>query len=206
MGELMQRMIKLITIFTCVLMLSSCAHMNYSQKHYQKYVGTVSPVIVPKGLALKKGEPYYQVPKITTTAPAKSVSLIPPGSKVLQYRHSKNQKIQSASINSQWSYSKNGRTSLKLPITPEVAWRKVEKALQKTPYKVLDKDSAMKSFYVLDTERTGNSITQKTPIYRLFIEKLGKKESQIAVLNRRSQPVNPDVAKRILGVLKKDIS
>lgn len=202
----MKKAIKLIIIFTSVLMLSSCAHMNYSQKHYQKYVGTVSPVIVPKGLALKKGEPYYQVPKITTSAPAGPVSLIPPGSKVLQYRHSKNQKNQSALINSQWSYSRSGKTSLKLPITADVAWQKVNKALQKTPYKILDKDSTMKSFYVLDTESTDNSITQKTPIYRLFIEKSGKKASQIAVLNRRNQPVNPDIAKRILSAIKKDIS
>ncbi len=52
------------------------------------------------------------------------------------------------------------------------AWTRVNAALVKTRYSVMDKDAAMHVIYVLDRDLTQGKLTRKTPIYQIHLSKV----------------------------------
>nr|WP_304985301.1 outer membrane protein assembly factor BamC [Coxiella-like endosymbiont] len=84
------------------------------------------------------------------------------------------------------------------------AWMKIGRALQKTSYQILDQDSMLSSFYILDIKSTNNKITKATPIYRIYLKPQGH-QTQVVLLNKNNQPVAKDVAQRVLSDIQQKV-
>jgi len=198
------RFLKFVPLLLLAVLVSACSTTG-SGVHSDDYIKqsqSVHPMLIPAGVAMPKQKPYYRVPAVAVRSGNASPSLLPPGSKVLQYRASKHHVQTTGKVFARLNKS---ATRLTLSLNAKNAWPVVGRALQKTRYQVMDKDSGMGTYFLLDTEKTGNKITQSTPIYRLVIKKAGKK-SRVSVMNQKNHLVDAGVAMRILSAVKKNLS
>jgi uncharacterized lipoprotein len=186
-----------------ILMAASClgslmlASLGGCAKHDQDYVkqaNEVKPLKMPEGINLKDEQNYYATPEYN--AKPKSVpSIIPPGSNLEQFKSS-SLKTHPATLN----LNSDGESVLVLDQSEETVWPKVLSALKASDYQVLDKDRTMSSFYILDVQATGNQITEKTPIYRVFLQPIASgAKTQVSLLSEKNFAVKPDVAKKVLN-------
>lgn len=186
-----------------ILMAASClgslvlSGVGGCAKHDQDYVkqaNEVKPLKMPEGVNLKDEQNYYATPEYN--AKPKSVpSLIPPGSHLEQF-NSSSIKSQAVALN----LNSDGESVLVMDQGEETVWPKVLSALKASDYQVLDKDRTMSSFYILDVQATGNQITEKTPIYRVFLQPIANgAKTQVSLLSEKNFAVKPDVAKKVLN-------
>ena len=195
--------LKIICISLIVIALSSCARFGAHDKASAKHAQTIPPLVIPAGAHPLKEQSYYTVPKTAKHPATTPVSLLPPGSHISE--KSKHSGLHSNNQVAKWVRSSKGSSMLTLPMKANVAWSRVGKALHADHYQILDEDSAMGSYYVLDTRSTDKKITEKTPIYRLNIKQVGK-HSEVTLMNQNNKPAKPAVAQRILGGLQKRLS
>lgn len=187
--------IKSLLAVTLVISLVGCA--NHSQD-YVEQSGSVSSVAPAGDVKMKTGKNFYVVPGNPDVSGDVKPSLIPPGSHI----EPKAEKNSKAVVNvAQWSETTEGQPALILAETGDAAWKNVGRAIKKTPYRVLDKDRSMGSYYIVDSKSTDNKITKATPIYRLYLKKTGQ-STQILLLDQHNHPAKSDVVKRILGALQ----
>lgn len=197
-----------------VALLSGCA--NHSETAYLKESQQVKPLQMPSGINLKDEQNYYPVqgriasPQSTTTP-----SLVPPGSDLQRFEESKNTASSATTSTAaaapaslvKWSQSAEGEPVLVLLESQDKAWRDVGRALKATDYQVLDKDRTMSSYYILDTKATSNKITEKTPIYRVYVQAdRAAGTAKVSLLSEQNQPVKASVAKQILQLLEQNLA
>lgn len=194
----------LICLFSLVVAVALAGCASHSED-YIKQSKVVRPIVVPQGVAVKPGQNYYAVPLGRTQTVTTSPSLVPPGSNPQRFRHvpAKPQAQQNNKTLASWMRTENGQ-ALEIAENAKTAWAHVGQALRATNYKILDRDSAMGSYYVLDTSSTDNKITSSTPIYRILLTAEGK-NTQIQLLNQRNQPAPNDVSQRILGAVQQKL-
>ncbi len=81
------KLLRLGLILLVVINLVGCSHIRAddSVRNYQKFAKIVAPVKSPPGVALKRGQNYYPIPRIPYQPVHTKVSLLPPGSNVAKY-------------------------------------------------------------------------------------------------------------------------
>lgn len=67
------------------LTLSACGGITKHQRNYLKYSKSIPPVTIPKTDRVKFARAYYPIPTVRGSG-STNPSLIPPGSKIEQYR------------------------------------------------------------------------------------------------------------------------
>lgn len=201
------RFINFSLLLTSVALIAGCANPDqaYVQKSHQ-----VKPLQMPAGVNLKNEQNYYPLPSTAKSAAAVTPPpLTPPGCNLQRFEKKhppKNVSAANASAISiaKWSQSKAGEPILVLLEKQNKAWDSVGKALNATGYQILDRDPSMSSYYILDTKSTGNQITEKTPIYRVYV-KADKETSKIILLSEKNKSVSAGVAKQILQSLEQHL-
>lgn len=191
----------ILTIFT---VLTGC---TYHENDYLHEAKTMHPVLA-EGMKIKKGEGYYPVPNIPTKTVAKAPSLVPPGSNLQRFQHKVKQPKKAKSRKkrfAQFEKASNGAQALLLAAKRSIAWKRVGKALQSMSYQVLDQDSSMGSYYILDKKSTGNKITKTTPIYRIYLKASGS-DTIVMLLNEKNKPASTEANQRILGALQQKLT
>ena len=198
------RYLKLVFSLAAVAALAGCTDHN---KDYLYQSGSVDPVVSVPGAKVKKGQNYYPVPNVSSGGVQSAPSLVPPGSDFQRFKKKAQRTPPKAHQKVATRLEKNpkGLPVLALSETQKQAWTDVGKALQKTAYKVLDQDPSMASYYILDSDTTGQRITKKTPIYRVYLKGDGAK-TNVFLLDKENQPASALVAHRVLNALRTKIA
>lgn len=206
---------KVILMGAVTLGLLGCAHKN----DYLKESQTIPPMGVPTNIYMKPSENYYPITKgITVTTPPLQE---PPGSDLQRFKPVKKPAQQALTqptvtepvrtvqlpeaAETTKTYYASAKESLTVAGSENQVWAKVGRALQHSPYQILDQDPTMGSYYVLDAVSTGNKVTQSTPIYRVYLKSENNK-TQILLLDQQNQPAASDVAVRIISMLRHELA
>ena len=80
------RFLKFFSIIMLAFVLCACSRMGAQSDEYIKQSKAAHPIVVPTGAIPPMQKPYYRVPPVPVQASNIPMSLVPPGSKVLQYR------------------------------------------------------------------------------------------------------------------------
>lgn len=181
----------------------------YNQKQFLKYSKTIHPIVVPHGVNVARGETFYRLPHTSIPTHVTPVSLVPPGSKILQYKKDQqaaNKKTSKPHLASHFAKLKSGSRELILAVNVKTAWKKIGEALKDSGnYQLLDQDKNIHSYYILDTTATNHQVTESTPIYQVSIHSAGK-GSAVKLLNQTNQLASANVSTRILSAVKRNLS
>lgn len=194
-----------LVLITPILLLSGC---QGGKQAYLQEAQQAKLLKMPAGVRLKDEQNYYPVPSVPHSANAAAPSLLPPGNQLERFE--KKSVTHQASVSSRaistvkWSQGASGEPILVMLEQQNKAWDHVGKALSATDYQVLDRDPSMSSYYILDTKSTGNQITEKTPIYRVFVQ-ADKENSKVLLLSEKNGSVNANTAKQILRALEQHL-
>lgn len=202
------RYVKLVFSLAAAAALAGCASHKYDYLYHSK---SINPMVSAPGATVKKSQNYYPVPNLPAGGSVRAIpSLVPPDSDLQRFKSkSKSQAqatlpVKKASL-ANLKQNKDGSSVLVVSENINKAWADVKKALQSTPYKVLDQDSSMASYYILDSVTTGEKITKDTPIYRVTLKSEGA-QTNIFLFNKTDQLVRSGVSTRILTALQKKIA
>lgn len=175
-----------------------CAKQNAS---YIAHAQTIHPIVVPPvDTEVKASENYYPVPNNApsiTTSP----SLIPSGSNLQRFDNQSQLQSSKTVLAILQQNSAAPAPVLIIDQKQGQVWGKVGRALQKTPYQILDQDNTINSYYVLDVKSTNNKITKKTPIYRVYLKSDGNR-TDVVLLDKDNQPAEKSVSQRILSAIQ----
>lgn len=191
----------LLTTITTLVFLGGCA--KYSQDYIMDS-RTIAPLVVFANTPIKKGQNYYLVPNIPSVT--QTTSQLPPGSNLERFQNQSQLQSSSASPKKLVAIqpSIDEQSSLIMSDNISRAWMKIGRALQKTSYQILDQDSMLSSFYILDIKSTNNKIIKATPLYRIYLKPRGN-QTQVVLLNKNNQPAAKDVAQRILSAIQQKV-
>lgn len=84
---------------------------------------------------------------------------------------------------------------------PEV-WHELAAVLPKTPYRIMDKDETMHSYFVADKQKTGGKLTKVTPIYRLALSGKGP-VTELHLVDQNNAELDATIAHRIMSAIEK---
>lgn len=190
------RYLAIITTMTMTIFFVGCAR----NPRYIAQDQTAHPMTIPVNTRVKQAASYYPVPNNTPSV-AQSPSLVPPGSNLQRFKNQSQRQLNSNKKLATLQQNNNGSPVLIVSEKQNQAWAQIGRALQKTPYQILDQDSSLSSYYVLDIESTNNKITKTTPIYRVYLKSNGN-QTQVVLLNKDNQPAAKDVTQRILMAIQ----
>ncbi len=207
----------LISLVLCVL-LAACSSAP-SNRNVAKQAETIPPIVVPHGAHAPKLHAYFKVPAVPSKIThAGTVTLLPPGSQRWYKRSkstiskTKHQQSKRSHVKQQtqkkisWARLPNGTSGLIIAQSKRgQAWTRVGRALHQSSYQILDQDSGMGTYYILDTKKTGNKVTDKTPIYHLLVKQVGD-HSEVLLTNQHNKPLDSKVTHRVLATLLKQLS
>lgn len=184
-----------------VLCVSGCSsHRHNDVDHSQ----AAPHMVVPRDVAIHPAQPSYPIPNVPTPKPGQttqpSPSLVPPGSDLDRFGR---QSMREHSPSSPTTV-KVADNHLVLGEDFSIVWSKVGFILHNSPYRILDQDQGLGSYYILDAVSTGNKIVKTTPIYRVYLKKQTGK-TEIFVLNQSDQVPREAANQRILSFLEKNL-
>lgn len=200
------QLLKIIILCSFFSVLSACAQLSigHHDQDYMKQAQFVKPLVIPPGVNVIKEENYYGVPNVPVQPQAAGVSLVPPGSNISQYQQQSHVKNTAFHTSTSLTRLSNGTETLIVSLPANQTWVQIGRALRLSGYQILDQDNSIYSYYILDTLSTNKKITQKTPIYRIYIKTVGN-NSQVNLMNQQNQPVNLQVAQRILTTIQQQL-
>ena len=201
------RIIKLTGIACVAATMAGCSWSKQQlHRHDNDYVrgsGQVARMDAPGARAKSMGE-YYPVPpngNVDTPPP----SMVPPGSNFKSAQTSADLKSAAKPAESaQLVNLKSGGEALVLASKQAAAWKKVGGALKTSGYQVLDQDSEMGAYFILDASETGNKITNETPILRVNL-KPNQNTTQVTLASHDNGRVDTKISDRILHQLQKNL-
>ncbi len=191
-------------VVAAIILLSGCS--IHPQTDYAKKASIEAPLTMSKGLSLRTTQNYYPLPR-KPNLEAKTPSLVPPGSDLQQYKPKKTAGLKKSKrfAMAKWSEADTGEPILVLLQKLPQAWAEIGKALHATQYQILDQDHSMSSYYILDAKATGKEVTEKTPIYRVYIKKGKNNSSKVVLMSETNKMVSAKIAKRVLGELEQHL-
>ncbi|MCH9769579.1 MAG: outer membrane protein assembly factor BamC [Gammaproteobacteria bacterium] len=204
------KFIKVSLLLFVAFLLAACAEfgLGHKDRRYAKHATVIPKMKIPPATGVPKIESYYPIPKIALNSQEKKPSILPPGSKILQYRHQlihhhdplglEKPAAKSNKVDNQSLFAPR---ALQIPANKKLAWNVVGKALHHTHYQVLDEDQDLGTYYVLDSDKTAGKVTSITPIYRVNVKSMGK-GSVVTVFDRNNMPLDPAAAKQVLAALQ----
>ena len=212
------RRLLLVTSLLAAVSVSGCSQfgLGHRDSNYAK-ARTIAPVTIPKGTDAPTMRAYYPVPNLPAQANTAPPSIIPPGSHILEHMkkyHGHGPVAQAEAAKASASglpqakaksttqlQTQTSEDSIAIKANVKVAWRMVGKALAHTPYQVLDKDTTLGSYYVLDSQQTHDKVTANTPIYRIRVKQSGH-FAVVSVYDRDNAHAGKVAATKILATLK----
>lgn len=183
------RIIKISIITLAVIGLSACDTFTGLNRHgflkdetksYQNENIEERTVVIPQNLSAKNVQDYYEVPQPGAECGNEPPTLIPPGSSISQSKgtqplmlsqQDRIRNAENAKIQGHTSPTANGPKPVGANFSQ--AWVKVGHILQASNYKVVDKDNALGTYYVIDTSTTGGKVKKDMPIYQVHLKASG---------------------------------
>ena len=143
-------------------------------------------------LNLKPAAAYYPIPPLKPGGqPAnKDVSIVPPGQNVAPIRQS----TTSHTV-------KKTSQLLKVQGTMAQVWPKVQRALEASGYRIMDKDRELAVFYIILPTRLGKRLSSNTPIYKVQLKSSANNLVSIALLQPNGR-LNQRTAMRVMQQLR----
>jgi uncharacterized lipoprotein len=86
------------------------------------------------------------------------------------------------------------------------AWDKVGQALRSSGYRVLQQDSSLGRYYVLDLAGTNGQLKRSTPIYQVHLIEIGNGKTQLNLLDSNNKPADGNASRRILGAVQQKLA
>ncbi len=196
------RIIKTAGIACAVMALAGCSWTNKQlHRHDNDYVSGAATVqhmddSSAGRRAHSMGE-YYPVPSHSDLH-GKPPSIVPPGSNL----HTSNTKATQGKP--QIVKLKGGSEALVMAANTQQAWSKVGKALKASGYQVLDQDSEMGAYFILDAKETQNKITKQTPILRVNL-KTEDKQTSVTMASHDNGALANKVTDRVLHEIQQHL-
>jgi uncharacterized lipoprotein len=182
------RVIKIGVVSLIMLGIAACStvgdrygFLKDETKSYKKVKSTERPVVIPQHLSSNNVQDYYEVPsaaeKLTQTSP----SLAPPGSglqeNTRQQLLSQQDKIRNAENAKILGHTAFNQSANRGPTAVEMGfsqtWMKIGHVLQASNYKIVEKDSSIGTYYVIDTHNTSGKVKKDMPIYQVHLKASG---------------------------------
>ncbi|MDF1796249.1 MAG: outer membrane protein assembly factor BamC [Coxiellaceae bacterium] len=188
-------------IACAVVSLAGCSYtsrqLHRHDNDYARGAGTVAHMNAPAGARAHSMGEYYPVPSHADLH-GKPPSIKPPGSG-----------LQTSSVSvpkgkTRLVKSKSGDETLVMAANNRVAWSKVGKALKASGYQVLDEDSEMGAYFILDAKETHNKITKQTPILRVNL-KANDQQTAISMASHDNAKLDSKISDRVLHEIQKHI-
>ena len=202
------RIIKLTGMACIVVALAGCSWSKQKlHRHDNDYVqggGQIAQMDLPSGDRAHRMGEYYPIPP-NGNVDAKPPSLVPPGSNLHSSKEKSTKVAKAASATkTQLVKLKSGDEALVMANTNAKAWGKVGSALKASGFQVLDQDSDMGTYFILDANETNNRITKQTPILRVNL-KADQKNTQVTLASHDNGAVSAKVSDRILHQLQQQL-
>jgi uncharacterized lipoprotein len=186
--------IRLIGTFF-VALLTGCAAFQSSSQDNWTQAQSISETKLPHD-GNSNIETYYPIPPVSM-APMVQPNVLPPGSEIARTQAQSQARV----MPQRSSVVASSASAIILNSNYDQAWQQVGRALRASGYKIMQQDSSLGSYYVLDLASSGGKLKDTTPIYQVH---LANKANNVAVnvLNEKSQVANTAVSSRILGAIR----
>lgn len=198
------RVIRFIGVTCAVATLAGCSwskqQLHRHDNDYLQGSGQVAHMDKPGHRAMQMGE-YYPVPA-GGKVDAKRPSTVPPGSNI-QTSQAKSTSI-SKNKTTELVKQKSGDETLMVASNNTKAWATVGKALKASGYQVLDQDSDMGAYFILDAKATEDKITNKTPILRVNL-KATQDKTAVTLASHDNGHIDVAIQDRILQSLQQQL-
>lgn len=145
--------------------------------------------------------PAPEVSEAVSSKPPE-MTIAPPGSSVNEQVTGKPSTASRLAETTPAHTASSGNIGLSVKMPFGQAWSAVGKALPASGYQVMEQDNVSGIYYILDKVSSGGKIKRDTPIYQMKLQKDGESTTLVTLSNAQSQPVDPALAKRILGAVK----
>lgn len=184
----------------CLSVVSCSSLTGNSQPEYMKDSQQLSSLTIPKGVPAPTQSDEFALPTVSSSE-VKPVSLIPPGSKIDEYRNSKNNKKSdqsktASSITSSAVVDKTGQQLL-VAVTPAQLYQPLSAAIQSAGYPIVTTNKTTYRYIIADVRETGNHLTSQTPRYQLQL-KQDKTGSVVTVLDGSGKILSSLAARTLL--------
>lgn len=202
------RIMKLTGMACVVAALAGCSwSKSQLHRHDNDYVqggGQVAQMDLPAGERAHQMGEYYPVPP-GGNVDARPPSLTPPGSNLHSSKDAPVKVAQKTSANkTQLVKLKSGSEALVMASNSTAAWGKVGSALKASGFQVLDQDSDMGTYFILDAKETNDRITKQTPILRVNVT-ADQQNTQVTLASHDNGSVADTVSDRILHQLQQQL-
>lgn len=197
-----------LSAVSMALGLTGCSSITHKYENFRNnheaYHPTAESVPPTKGIDQQQVSSNYQVKPLQNPSQVQTASIVPPGSNLEKPAASAPAKTATATTTQPSTTTPSSTSPAKQ--TYVVAgkyndvWKKVGVAIKKANYQLLDQDSGLGTYYVLDTSVTSGKINETTPIYQLHLTQVPQ-GIQLSLLNSQSEPASADVTQRILGAV-----
>lgn len=178
------RTVRLSMIPLAVLGLTACSTISEhgflkdESQSYQRQPAEEHTVVIPQNLSSKNVQDFYEVPQPSPEADNVQPPMAPPGSSLNQPRaggmisqQDRIRNAESAKIQGHTNPTVNGPRPVGVNFSQ--AWVKVGHVLQAANYKIVEKDNAIGTYYVIDTSKTGGKVKKDMPIYQVHLKASG---------------------------------
>ncbi len=195
--------VRMTLVLIAAVGLSACASEHEAATKDNQ---TIAKTTIPVNLSNSRIVNEFPVPPAATAAASgkQKVSLIPPGSDLQRFTKNAKKKIALTAQAGPTKTIVQANESFFLAVPSTQAWSKVGDALKSSGYQVLDQDSALGAYYILDKSATGGAVQRNTPIYQVQLTKQAN-GTIVSLLNSNSQPATDATGKKVLAVLKKKL-
>jgi uncharacterized lipoprotein len=168
-----------ISLTACSTIGDRYGFLKDAKQTYQNAPMMEQPVVIPQNLRANDSQDYYEVPQNVSSGPYVKPSLAPPGSNldtkpqpVVVSQQDRIRNAETAKIQGHTSAVANN-TPATVSLNFAQAWVKVGHVLQAANYKIVEKDNALGTYYVIDTKQTGGKVKKDMPIYQVQLKASG---------------------------------
>lgn len=175
------RIVRISLIPLAVLALSACSTCNKygflkdDTKTYRQATPIEGAVVIPQNLSSSGMQDFYEVPGPAPDASVAQPSIIPPGANVAppkSARASQQDRIRNAeAAKIQGHTSSAANAPAPVGVSYSQAWTKVGSVLKASNYKIVEKDSVLGTYYVIDAGK--GKVKKDMPIYQVHLKAAG---------------------------------
>lgn len=176
------RIVKLSLMSLVVLGMTACTtvrnhgFLKDETQSYKNEQPIPNTVVIPQNLSSKNMQDYYEVPQPSAQAANISPTLIPPGSNIPQRpvvisQQDRIRNAESAKIQGHTAAQSVAPAAVSASFAQ--AWVKVGHVLQASNYKIVERDKALGTYYVIDTRSSGGKVKKDMPIYQVHLKATG---------------------------------
>lgn len=211
------RLLKLLLIASLAFSVTACDSLRGENSIFRRQDDSylhndqsVNPMYMPGDLNDYRMNNYYNVPNAPRSRGNRAPSVAPPdgSGKYRKYKdetYVKKATKPTAAVAANKATAPVGKGEVTLQQKPQKVWANLDTALKKAGYRVMDKDSSVNSYFVLDVPSTQGKVKRSTPVYQLRVQD-DDGATALSLLNAKGKPADAAVSKRILTAVSKNIT